>query len=184
MLLAVLLWTPPAVFLCRYWQGLEVSKGAADLGLAQLLIAGTIVMLVALAPWNELRLRLRKVGFIEFETALSNQAREHVKEFAELRARLDEFETRVRAEDSVGPIAEHLAQVDLAPVLIQFLEEFRPKAFSPLKIHRWGGRQRGYEKLATYPQGAIRIVLQELVSNGKVAVRVSRLGNTLYRIAE
>ena len=128
--------------------------------------------------------RLKGNPFVDSLAASAQRPREHVEEFAELRARLEELETRVRGQDSVGPIAEHLAQVNLAPLLIQFLEEFRPKAFSPLKIHRWGGRQHGYEKLATYTKGATRSVLQDLVSSGKVAVRVSRLGNTLYRIAE
>ena len=181
--LACMLWAPAAIFLWNYWHGLAPSKAAADLGLYKLLIAGTTVMLVSLAPWNSLKLRLRKVGFVEFERVMNKQADEHVKEFAELRTRLEELEGRVRAQDSVGPISEHLAQVDLQPLLVKFLEEFRPKAFSPVRIQQWGGRQPGYEKFASYSQAAIRIVLQGLVPSGKVVVRVSRLGNTLYRIA-
>lgn len=171
------------MFLYRYWNGKEITRFANDFGVSKLIIAGAIVALVAIAPWNDLRLRLKKVGFLEFDRVVNQQAREHIQEFAELRARIEELETRVRRGDTVGPIADHLAQVDLAPLLSQFLKEHRPNAFSPLKIHQWGSRQKGYEKLGTYTQGAIRTVLQSLVASGQVATRVSRMGNTLYSIA-
>jgi hypothetical protein len=67
ILLALLLMTPAVLFLWQYGHAHEVAKSAADLGVAKLLIASTVVMLVALAPWNTLRLRLKKVGFVEFE---------------------------------------------------------------------------------------------------------------------
>jgi hypothetical protein len=151
--LACMLWAPAAIFLWSYWHGLASSKAAADLGLYKLMIAGTSVMLVSLAPWNSLKLRLKKVGIVEFDRVVNKQAEEHIKEFADLRARLEELENRVRDQDSVAPVSENVAQVDLQALLLKFLEEFRPKAFSPVRIQQWGARQPGYEKFASYSQG-------------------------------
>jgi hypothetical protein len=73
--------------------------------------------------------------------------------------------------------------MELSPILQKFLREFSPTAFSPLKISTWGTRQPGYEKLATFTQGSIRIVLQKLVASGVAVTRVSEFGNTLYGAA-
>ena len=184
VLLALLLMAPAVLFLWQYGHAREVAKAAADLGVANLLIAGTVVMLVALAPWNSLQLRLKKVGFVEFERVVNTQAKEHVEAFAELRARIEELENRIQGLDGVSKIADHLSEVDLTPLLLRFLEQFRPRAFSPVKIRQWGARQPGYEVLEHYPQGAIRRVLQSLVASGRVTTRVSKMGSTLYRIAD
>ena len=184
VLLALLLMAPAVFFLWQYGHAHEVAKSAADLGVSKLLIAGTVVMLIALAPWNSLQLQLKKVGFVEFGRVVNTQAREHVKEFAELRARIEELENRIQGVDGVSKIADHVSEVNLTPLLIRFLESFRPRAFSPVKIRQWGARQPGFDVFEHYSQGAIRRVLQSLVASGRVTTRVSKMGNTLYRIAD
>lgn len=182
--LALLLIAPAVQFFWQYGHAHEVAKSAADLGVAKLLIAGTVVMLIALAPWNSLQLRLKKVGFVEFERVVNTQAKEHVEAFAELRARIEELENRIQGLDDVSKIADHLNEVNLTPELLRFLEQFRPRAFSPVRIRQWGARQPGYKELEHYSQGAIRRVLQSLVASGRVTTQVSKMGNTLYRIAD
>jgi hypothetical protein len=91
---------------------------------------------------------------------------------------------KVRGLDSVASIAEHLTEPELYPLLTKFLKQFQPRAFSPLRIREWGSRQPGYEKLASYTQSAIRIVLQKMVTAGQATTRVSRMGNTLYKAVD
>jgi hypothetical protein len=86
--------------------------------------------------------------------------------------------------DNLSTIKKGLVSPELEPLILKFLEEFEPIAYSPLKISKWGARQPGFEKLAEYKQGEIRTVLQNLVAEGRVATRVSRLGNTLYKTSD
>jgi hypothetical protein len=74
--------------------------------------------------------------------------------------------------------------MELTPLLTRFLDEHRPKAFSALRIRDWGSRQPGYEKLTHVKLSAIRRILQKLVSEGRAATRVSRMGSTLYKVLD
>lgn len=181
---ALMLIVPSTVFIVRYSLSPAQFVSPKELGVIQMILAGTVILLFALAPWKALGLRLRKVGFLEFERVVSGQAAEHAQELTELRTRLDEMEVKVRGIDEIAPISEHLEDVDLRPLLNKFLEQHRPTAFSPLRIRDWGSRQQGYEKLANAKLASIRRVLQKLVSEGRAATRVSRMGNTLYKVAD
>lgn len=155
-----------------------------ELQLSNLLIFSLSVLLFILVPWDKLGIRIRKIGSVEFDRVVSGQAREHAEEFAELRARIEELEGKVRGMDEGATITESFATQELRPLILKFLTDFQPNAYSPLRINKWGARQPGYEKLAYYRQGLIRTVLQGLVAEGRVATKVSRLGNTLYKIVD
>lgn len=182
--LSLALIVPSIVFVVRYSLAPAQFVSPTELGITQLILAGTVILLFALAPWKALGLRLRKVGFLEFDRVISGQAAEHAQELTELRTRLDEMETKVRGMDEISSISEHLEDVELIPVIVKFLEQHRPRAFSPLRIRDWGSRQPGYERLAHAKLASIRRVLQKLVSEGRAATRVSRMGNTLYKVAD
>ncbi len=169
------------------WKYIDDPKSYAspkELQLSNLLIFSLSVLLFILVPWGKLGIRIRKIGSVEFDRVVSGQAREHAEEFAELRARIEELEGRVRGMDEVATISETFATPELRPLILKFLNDFQPNAYSPLRIKKWGSRQPGFEKLADYSQGLIRTVLQGLVAEGRVATRVSKLGNTLYKIAD
>jgi hypothetical protein len=174
----------PTIVIVRYSITPERFVSPTDLGLTPLILAGAAILLAALAPWKALGLRIRKIGPLELEQVVTTQATEHAEEFTELRARIEELETKARRADEISPITEHLEDVELYPLLTKFLEEFRPTPFSPIRIRDWGSRQPGYEKLAHFKQGAIRRVLQKLVTEGKAATRLGRLGNTLYKVKD
>jgi hypothetical protein len=181
---ALVLIIPSILFIVRYSLTPDQFVSPTELGVIQLILAGTVILLFALAPWKALGLRLRRVGFLEFDRVISGQAAEHAQELTELRTRLDEMETKVRGMDEISSISEHLEDVELLPLLVRFLEQHRPTAFSPLRIRDWGSRQPGYEKLAHSKLSSIRRMLQKLVSEGGAATRVSRMGNTLYKVAD
>lgn len=175
-----MLW-PSLSLLYSSWSEPDKFSIAFTSAISHLMIVGAVVLLAAAAPWNGLGLRLRKVGFLEFDRVINNQSRERIEDFAEILARIDELEAQVRRQSGVAPIVEHFAELDLNPLLTKFLEAFRPRAFSPLRIRQWGARQPGFEGLAKYSQGNIRTVLQKLAGSGCASTRVSRLGNTLYK---
>lgn len=174
----------PLAYILRYSVNPSRFVSPAALGLGQLILAGAFILLAAITPWRSLGLRIRKVGIFEFERVIRTQAGEHAEELTEIRERLDEVECTARGMDGTSGIADHLEDLDLRPILVKFLAEFRPLAFSPLRIQKWGSLQTGYAKFGTSTVGAIRRVLQRLVSEGKVTTGVSRLGSTLYRISE
>lgn len=182
--LALALIAPATIFIIRYSLAPGRYVSPASLGVVQLILAGTVILLFALAPWRALGLRIRKVGFVEFDRVLSGQANENALEFTELRTRIEELEAKIRGLDGVGSISEHLEDVELYPLLNKFLNENRPTALSPLKVREWGSRQPGYEKLGQTRLASIRRILQKLVAEGRAATRVSRLGNTLYKSAD
>lgn len=174
----------PLAYILRYSLNPSRFVSPAALGLGQLVLAGTFILLAAITPWRSLGLRLRKVGIFEFDRVIRTQASEHAEELTEIRERLNELEHTARGIDETSRIADDLEDLDLRPLLVKFLTEFRPRAFSPLRIQRWGALQNGYAKFGTSSVGAIRRVLQRLVPEGKVTTGVSRLGSTLYRISE
>jgi hypothetical protein len=174
----------PLAYLLRYSLDPSHFVSPAALGLGQLILAGTFILLAAITPWRSLGLRLRKVGIFEFDRVIRTQASEHAEELTEIRERLNELEYTARGMDGTSGIADHLEDLDLRPLLVKFLTEYRPRAFSPLRIQRRGSLQPGYAKLGTSSVGAIRRVLQRLVSEGSVTTGLSNLGNTLYRISE
>lgn len=174
----------PLAYIIRYSLNPSHFASPAALGLGQLILAGTLILLAAITPWRALGLRIRKVGIFEFDRVIRTQANEHAEELTEIRERIDELEHTARGMDDTSGIADHLDALDLRPLLVKFLKQFRPRAFSPLRIQRWGSRQDGYAKFGTSGVGTIRRVLQRLVSEGSVTTGVSRLGNTLYRISD
>lgn len=180
---AILLIGLPTLFLIRYSLAPEHFVSPSELGVSQLILAGVGILLIALAPWKAMGLRLRKVGMFEFDRVISGQAAEHAEEMTELRTRLDELESRARGLDDLAPISEHLEDVELAPLLAKFLDEHRSLAISPLRIREWGSRQPGYEKLAQAQVSSIRRILQKFVAEGRAVTRVSERGNTLYKVS-
>ena len=109
---------------------------------------------------------------------------ERAEEFAEMRSRIEELENKVRSMDETSKITESLASHKLRPLLQEFLNKYRPIAYSPLRIKEWGAKQQGYNEFANFSQGEIRRVLQGMVAEGNVVTRVSSLGNTLYKMAD
>jgi hypothetical protein len=155
-----------------------------ELQLGALTAISFSVLIVVILPLEQMGIRVRKIGAVEFEQVVRGQAREHAEDFVELQTRIAELEGRVQGLDETASLMEGFTAQELRPLLLKFLGEFQPRAFSPVKIHKWGARQEGFEKLAQYTQGQIRRVLQGLLSEGEVATRVSKLGNTLYKVPD
>lgn len=68
-------------------------------------------------------------------------------------------------------------------LLLRFLRSYAKWYFSPVRIQKWGGRQKGFEKLKNEELTTIRNGLKELVSSGKVKTLKTKFGNALYKVA-
>lgn len=153
-----------------------------DLQLNTLIIFNLTLFFVAIVPLERMGIRIRKIGQIEFEQIINVQAREHAEELAEIRAQIDELERGLSSVDGVGKMLLEMSSPELRPIVLNFLNQFQPTAYSPVKIRNWGAQQPGFERLGTISLGNLRAILQGLLVEGKVVTRVSKLGNTLYKI--
>lgn len=155
----------------------------SDLQLGSVFIFSSAIFLLLTTPWAELGLRINKIGPIEFERVINAQNREHIEEISELRQLLNEVDAKVRGLDEVSSLSETMAPVDLRPLITDFLRQHPATPYSPLRIQKWGAKQRGFEKLSIYSLSNVRKVLQDMAAEGLLETAVSKMGNTLFRIA-
>ena len=153
-----------------------------DLDLSFLLALGIGVLLVLYVPWQ----RIRIAGF-EMERAVQEQAEDFSREIARLRKENAEFrnkildlelpqnEQRQKRPDIVSEGQEKEA------LILKFLKKSSSWGFTPLRIKNLGGNKSGYEELGDLSTNRLREILTNLVSDGKVRIRVSSNGNTLYQ---
>ena len=155
-----------------------------DLGLMPLVLFSVTAIFLVFAPWRKLGVRITKIGGIEFEQIVATQASEHAEELAYLQDRIEILETKIRKLDELTEFTESFEEPKLREELEQFLTKYQKWAFSPSRIRAWGSKQQGFSVLANYEYPFIRSTLQKMVSDGTLETRISRKGNTLYRIAK
>lgn len=154
-----------------------------DLGLIPLVVFSVTAIFLVFAPWRKLGVRITKIGGIEFEQIVAVQASEHAEEIAYLQDRIEALETKIRKLDESTELSENFEEPKLREELEHFLTKYQKWAFSPSRIRAWGSKQQGFSSLASYEHPFIRSTLQKMVSDGTLETRISRKGNTLYRIA-
>lgn len=89
------------------------------------------------------------------------------------------FETKEHPE-----LKDDLSSDDfkLESLVIKFLSYFDKWYFSPLRIQKFGGRQRGFEELKGYSTNEITRVLLKLLKERKIKTTKSKKGNPIYKI--
>jgi len=70
----------------------------------------------------------------------------------------------------------------LESLVLKFLSQFDRWYFSPLRIQKFGGRQRGFEDLKRYSSKEITKVLLKLLKEKKIKTTRSKKGNPIYKI--
>ncbi len=161
-----------------------VTVAPKELELTNILLFSLACLLFFGVPWHSLGLSLKKFGPLEFERKLEGQSVEHIKDISVLEEKLASLEAAI--ENNLGNnLQANVQELDinegLKTLVIQFLSDFDEWAFSPLRIENWGSKQEGYEGLAGNTD-LLRRVLRKLVAEGILETRVSKKGNTLYRI--
>lgn len=162
-----------------------VTVSPKDLELTNILLFSLACLLFFGVPWNSLGLSLKKFGPLEFERKLEGQSEEHIKDISALEEKLASLEAAL--ENKLGSnLQNNVKELDtnegFKALVVQFLSDFDEWAFSPLRIENWGSKQKGYEELAGKTD-LLRRILRKLVAEGILETRVSKKGNTLYRIS-
>lgn len=166
-----------------YLRSHEGFPSPGDLGLGGLLAFAVAAAGVVLTPWSALGLRVTKIGGIEFKDVVRGQAKEHFEDLNYLHNRIEKLENSIRKLDDTAAVTEHFEEDKLSELLGDFLKAYRKYSFSPSRVSAWGSRQKGFGDLSKYDVPFIRNTLQKMVSNGEAETRISRKGNTLYRVA-
>jgi len=167
----------------KYLCAPKIFASPKDLGLTSILLFSLTALIVVWVPWQRLGIRITKIGGIEFEKVVAEQASEHAEEISYLQDRIEIIEAGLRRTDEVAEITEHFKEPDLRKLLIQFLTKYSDWAFSPSRIRAWGAQQQGFSALSGYEHQFIRSTLQKMVSENMLETRISKKGNTLYRIS-
>ncbi len=171
-----------AYYLAFIFHGATVSP--KDLELSNLLLFSVASFLFFSIPWHKLGLSLKKFGPLEFERKLEGQSEEHIKNISELENKIAELEAAIAASGhqvQVSAIQPTPEEQEMRDLIVKFLTNFKQWSFSPSRMESWGAEQPGYSKLAGNPS-LLRRLLRSLVSEGVLETRVSKKGNTLYRI--
>lgn len=171
------------ILYAKYIANPENSASPDSLGLSAVLIFSLSFLFFVAFPWRKFGIRIKKIGAIEFEEIVSTQATEHAEEMSYLQDRIDSLEASLRRLDDTTQIQESFQEHGLKELLLDFLEKFDRWAFSPSRIKVWGSKQEGFDSFKNYPHPFIRNTLQKLVAEGKLETRISKKGNTLYRIS-
>lgn len=178
-----------AMYLSNPVKGLQPD----ELGLPSLIVFSTLAIIVFLIPWGDYGLRIKKFGPFEFEEILSMQAKEHTEELVALRERIQllenqrlstesEANNKASAEGAQAELEKPDRLQELRKRLVDFLTEYDRYAFSPTRIRYWGSQQANFTDLRSFEVDEIRRTLQSMVASGDLETRVSKKGNTLYRV--
>lgn len=165
-----------------YVQSPTVFASPKELSISGLFIFSVTALSVVWIPWEKLGIRITKIGGVEFKEMVQGQASEHVEELSYLESRVEFLEKKVKENDEIAPLIDPMYENILEEILLKFLTTYNKWAFSPSRISVWGAKQQGFSSLSDYEYQLIRSTLRRLVSKGKLETRVSKKGNTLYRV--
>lgn len=168
-----------------FWKYIKTPQEFAspkELGLSGIFVFSISSLFIVWTPWSKLGLRISKIGGVEFKDIVQMQASEHAEELIYLETRIEFLERKVKDSDELAPLVDPMRETTLRTILLEFLTKYKKWAFSPSRIRVWGSKQQGFSSLSSYEHPFIRSSLQKLVSEGKLETRVSKKGNTLYRI--
>ncbi len=154
----------------------------SELGLTPIFLFSISALFVVWMPWQRLGLRITKLGGVEFQQVVAGQASEHAEDISNLEYRIQALEENIRKKDELADITERFQEPELKRLLLDFLTKQKGVPFSPVRILAWGAKQHGFSDLATYDYTFVRSTLQKMVAEGVLETRVSKKGNTLYRV--
>ena len=170
-----------SVIFC-YIDSPSTAASPAEIGITPIFIFSITILVALWIPWQLLGVRVTKIGGIEFEKIVAEQASEHAEEVTYLQDRIETLEKSVHRLDETAELIGCFAEPELRELLFKFLTTYSKWAFSPTRIRAWGSKQQGFSDLENYDYHFIRTTLQKMVSNNILETRISKKGNTLYRI--
>jgi hypothetical protein len=160
----------------------KVYVSPKDLGLSGIFLFSVSALFLVWIPWSKLGIRISKIGGIEFKEIVQGQASEHAEELSYLESRIESLEDQARKDNGMIGVKEGFQEPELRKLLLEFLSKYDKWAFSPSRIRVWGSKQQGFSSFDQYEYPIIRRILQRMVAENVVETRISKNGNTLYRI--
>jgi hypothetical protein len=174
------------IFIAFYtWTYLEAPQNISspkELGLNGILLFSVSALFFVWIPWSSLGIRISKIGGIEFKEIVQVQASEHAEDLSYLKGRIEALESQVRKSDEMIGFVESFKEPELRALLLKFLTKYKEWALSPSRISTWGAKLQGFSALSSYEHPFIRSTLQKMVSENVLETRISKMGNTLYRV--
>ena len=162
----------------------EQLASPKEIGVTSLMAFSFIGFFLFLIPWENMGLRIKKIGNIEFVEVVKEQSKEHEQDMVLIEQRLSELEDKVRKNDSLDELIENAATPQLEVALLSFLSKNSSTAYSPSRIRYECENLPEYSNISGEEVQFIRRTLRKLVSEEKLSTTVSAKGNTLYRIAK
>ena len=170
------------IYTTKYIGAPEDYTSPNELGLSSIFLFSITALFLVWIPWSKLGIRISKIGGIEFKEIVQEQASEHAEEISYLEDRVELLEAHIRRVDNVTEFKESFQEPELRKLLMDFLTKYKDWAFSPSRIRVWGSKQQGFYALSEYDHPFIRSTLQKMVSENLLETRISKKGNTLYRV--
>lgn len=171
-----------AAYTTKYVASPREYASPNELGLSSIFLFSVSALLLVWIPWSRLGIRISKIGGIEFKQIVQEQASEHAEELSYLVDRIESLEAQVRKSDEMVEFTESFEEPQLRKLLLDFLTKYKEWSFSPSRIRAWGSKQQGFSSLSKYEHPFIRSTLQKMVADNLLETRISKKGNTLYRI--
>lgn len=168
----------------RYIEAPEVSASPQELGVSSVFLFFTTLLILIWIPWEKLGLKITKIGGIEFKEIVAEQASENAEEFGYLENRIEFLEQKVHAMNQLDQVVESFRNPELKNLLLKFLTKYKKWSFSPSRIITWGAQQQGFSDFSKYEHRRVKSELQSMLTENLVETRLSKQGNTLYRVAK
>jgi hypothetical protein len=159
------------------WDAWDINdeKDPSKTDLAKFLFVLAIAGSICSLEWEKFPFRITKIGPIELGDVVSAQASERARDISELRKRVEALESALTPDKKAEFEAKHRDCERLKQSLEQFLSD-RPYNFSPERITK-------FDEFKNDNLDEVRRALQEMVAEKKAEIRISKAGDTLYRIA-
>ncbi len=148
-------------------------------GLPEILLLSIALLTIINIPWTKLGVRIKRIGILELEKVVKTQANGNSQEFADLQEQIDILKKKI------SPSSPSVADIEntLDEAILDFLRKYSNIAFSPLRIKNRGANENiDIFKSASTTTAKIRESLRRLLSQGKILSKVSKRGNTIFKI--
>lgn len=156
------------------------SASPNELGIPTFLLCAIAAPLVISIPWSRLGIRIRKIGWLEFEQVVLSQKKEQAELLDSLSQQVEKLEVGIQGIP-IPPAPRQ--QKELDNLLLKFFTKYPKMAFSPWRIQNWEDEREEFKRLRQYSNVTIRHHLDRHLVKGLLRTALRKNGNTLYMLA-
>ena len=154
-----------------------------DLEAGMFLSIGVILIIVFNLPWTKIRL-----GELEIERAIEEQATDYANEVDRLKKTIKDLEAALSKAGEITPelqgrldsVSDEAEQED-ERLLLEFLEQSPSWGFTASRIRGKNRQPGGFQRLGHLSVPRIRTLAAKLLQEGKIRTRISKNNNVLYQ---